>query len=286
METIGLIGVGLLGSAIAERLLGAGFGVRGYDRDPARLAALEALGGAAVRSAEEAAGDAQAVITCLPDGSTVREAVAPLLAAEVTPATLIDMTTCAPAEAVALAQMLAARGIECLDAAVSGSSAQVRGGQGTLLVGGEADTFVRCEAILRAIAPRAHHLGGHGAGATAKLVTNLILGLNRFALAEGLNLGLAAGLEGGRLLAVLKDSAAYSRVMDTKGGKMLAGDVAPEARLRQHLKDVRLIVEMARESGTTTPLEARHLELLEQAVADGWGDADNSAIVAWLRERR
>ena len=284
MTRVGLIGVGLLGTAIAERLLAAGYGVCGYDRDPARLGALAALGGEPVPAPGETVMDADTLITCLPDGSAVREVVTALLASGATPAALIDTTTCAPSEAIALAELLSDHAVPCLDAAVSGSSAQVRSGAGALLVGGEAETFALCDPILRAIAPKVHHIGGPGAGATAKLVTNLILGLNRFALAEGLNLGLAAGLDGERLLAVLQDSAAYSRVMDTKGERMLSGDFAPEARLRQHLKDVRLIVELAQSLSAATPLEARHLELLETAVADGWGEFDNAAVIAWLRE--
>ena len=116
-----------------------------------------------------------------------------------------------------------------------------------------------------------------------KLVTNLVLGLNRAALAEGLAFGEALGLDAATVLSVLQESMAYSRIMDTKGLKMVSSDFTPEARLSQHLKDVRLIRAAAVGAGLELPLSAEHEAWLERAEAQGLGSFDNSALIEVLR---
>jgi 3-hydroxyisobutyrate dehydrogenase-like beta-hydroxyacid dehydrogenase len=120
------------------------------------------------------------------------------------------------------------------------------------------------------------HVGSCGSGAKMKLLTNLVLGLNRAALAEGLVFAQQLDLDPQQSLDVLRRSMAYSRIMDTKGEKMLSEDFAPQARLAQHLKDVRL---MLAASDISLPLTETHRRLLEQAVTRGFGEADNSAII-------
>ena len=112
-----------------------------------------------------------------------------------------------------------------------------------------------------------------------KLVTNLVLGLNRAALAEGISFAHQLGLDLNQALYLLRESMADSRIMDTKGEKMLSGDFSPQARLSQHLKDVRLMLQSAHEANGSLPLTETHRVLLERAVEMGFGDLDNSAIV-------
>ncbi len=112
-----------------------------------------------------------------------------------------------------------------------------------------------------------------------KLVVNLVLGLNRAVLAEGLALARALELDWSTCLEVLRAGAAYSAVMDTKGEKMITGDFTPQARLSQHLKDVRLMLEAAQRTGIELPLSNVHRSLLERAAAAGLGDLDNSAVL-------
>jgi 3-hydroxyisobutyrate dehydrogenase-like beta-hydroxyacid dehydrogenase len=126
------------------------------------------------------------------------------------------------------------------------------------------------------------HPGPAGTGAKMKLVTNLVLGLNRAALAEGLAFAESIGLDPAVSLAVMRGSLAYSRIMDTKGERMIRGDFAPDARLSQHLKDVRLIVDIGRHAGLPMTLSAAHRKVLEGAEAAGYGDLDNSAIIKVL----
>lgn len=277
---IACLGLGLLGSAAAERLRAAGREVRGYDLDPTRT-------GGATRFPTAAAAAAQAALTviCLPDGPAVGrllfvEGVAAALPAG---SAVIDLTTCSPAESRAHAGRLDELGIEMLDAPVSGSSAVVRAGEGVLLVGGPVATVARCRPVLEDVAPRVLHCGDSGAGSAAKLVTNLVLGLNRLALAEGLFLAERLGLPPAPTLAALREGAAYSRALDAKGERMVERRYDPDARLLQHLKDVELILALGQETGAPLPVSRLHRDLLRAAAELGFGESDNAAIIEALR---
>ena len=150
-----------------------------------------------------------------------------------------------------------------------------------MVVGGDPAVFARCRPILDALSERVHHVGPNGAGTRAKLVINLVL--NRLALAEGLLFGLRQGLDGKPLLAVLQDSAAYSRAMDIKGARMLEGRFDAEGKLAQHLKDVELMLEVGHAAGAPLLATALHRQLLLAGVAAGRGDSDNSSIIEVLR---
>jgi 3-hydroxyisobutyrate dehydrogenase-like beta-hydroxyacid dehydrogenase len=268
METIGLIGAGLLGSALAARLSGAGFGVLAFDLDPARCIGT--------KSAQQVVSGCRRVVLCLPT-SDISDAVVDTLDFGAG-AMVIDTTTGDPEAMAAIGARLAGRGVEYMDAAIGGSSRVVREGQAIVMAGGSAEAFAACRDLFAAIAARAFHLGPCGSGARMKLVGNLALGLNRAVLAEALAFARACGVDGDAALEVLTAGPSYSRVMDTKGPKMLSGDFTPEARLAQHLKDVRLILAEAARYGASTPLSGLHQELLKRAEAAGLGDLDNSAI--------
>jgi 3-hydroxyisobutyrate dehydrogenase-like beta-hydroxyacid dehydrogenase len=284
--TVALIGMGLLGSALAENLLKAGFAVRGYDTAPERMQQHAERGGHVAASPADAARGASAVMTCLMTADIVRDALlgpAGALEAAVPGIVAIDNSTIHPDASAALAAELGRRGIAMLDAPVGGSSGQARRREAPVIVGGDPDVFARCRPILDAIAQRVHHVGPNGSGARAKLVINLVLGLNRLALAEGLLFGLRQGLDGKTLLAVLKDSAAYSRAMDIKGERMLEGSFEPEGKLAQHLKDVELMLEVGHAAGAPLLATALHRQLLIAGVAAGLSERDNSSIIAVLR---
>jgi len=170
-----------------------------------------------------------------------------------------------------------------VEALMAGSSAQVSAGQVVLFVGGEDDAVTKVNPMLTAITATHFHLGTVGAASRFKLVHNLLLGLHRAVLAEGLTLAASLGIELGEALRILPQTPAASAVMETKGQQMVTGDFAPQARLSQHLKDVRLILAEARRNGCSTPLSQLHQTLLEQAEDLGFGDADNSAIIEAFR---
>jgi 3-hydroxyisobutyrate dehydrogenase-like beta-hydroxyacid dehydrogenase len=282
-ETIGLIGAGLMGKALAERLCAAGFPVMAWDRDSARLAEATMPGVEAAEGAGKVAARCRRVIFSLPDSHVVSSVLAELENAWNADAIVVDTSTGEPAEAVRFSTTLAARGVTYLDATISGSSEQLRQGAALCMVGGEASAFAACAGLWEAFGRQTMHVGPSGAGAQLKLVTNLVLGLNRAALAEGLVLAEAMGLDRELTLRVLQASAAYSRIMDAKGAKMITGDFQPAARLSQHLKDVRLMLHAATDAEIALPLSETHCRLLERAEAAGWGDLDNSAIIKVLQ---
>lgn len=279
---VGLIGLGLMGSALAERLAAAGQRVIGWDIEAGRRAAFRERGGVEARDAREVFASCARVVLSLPTHREVGEVVRAAGAASGRGLAIVDTTTGDPASAQDLARTLNEQGITYLDATISGSSAQVRAGSATLMVGGDVDAFAACSDIFAWIGSRTFHTGPSGTGAKMKLVTNLVLGLNRAALAEGLAFAESMGLDLSLSLTVMQGSAAYSRIMDTKGERMIRGDFAPDARLSQHLKDVRLIVDIGRQAGLPMPLSAAHRAVLEEAEAAGDGDLDNSAIIKTL----
>ena len=284
--TVGLIGLGRIGLAVAERLIAAGHTVIGFDlSEDARLKLAE-LGGVRTARAIEVAEEADILWLALPDDS-VTVAVLDEIESQLRPDQIIaDLGTGDPLNAASLALRLSKWGVRFLDATISGSSVQVRRGDVLVMIGGEESAVGVCQRLFETFAWQVRHIGPSGRGAWMKLVTNLVLGLNRAALAEGLAFGEAVGLDPETVLAVLRDSMAYSRIMDTKGPKMVARDFAPEACLSQHLKDVRLIREAAERAGQELPLSTEHQRLLELAESLGLGHLDNSAILeAWLQLR-
>ncbi|MBS0208043.1 MAG: NAD(P)-dependent oxidoreductase [Planctomycetes bacterium] len=278
-KPVGIVGLGLMGAALAERLLAAGYDVRGYDRDAVRVAEFVQRGGVASPSAALLAAECEPILLSLPDESIVRAVLGELGSSLAPGATIVDTSTGDPRAAEALGAELAARGIQYLDATISGSSAQLRSGDVLMMVGGAADAFREVQPLLDAIVRQVMHTGPCGSGAKLKLVTNLVLGLNRAALAEGLAFAGALGLDLHRALEVLQASMAYSRIMDTKGQKMIDRDFTPQARLSQHLKDVRLMLAAAQDLPARLPLSQLHAQLLAEAEAAGLGSLDNSAII-------
>jgi len=286
IRTIGFIGLGLMGSALTESLMADGSAVCGYDINPDRLHDFGTRGGTPVDSPAEAARGADAVMTSLMTAEIVADVVKGERGALETMRSgtiLVDTSTVHPVASAALAGELAGRGMPMLDAALSGTSGQARRRDLVVLVGGERSVFERCVPIFKAIGRSTYHLGPNGAGARAKLVVNMVLGLNRLALAEGLTFGLKQGLDGVKLLEVLRDSAAYSRAMDLKGERMLEGRFEPEGRLGQHLKDVGLMLDLGQAHGAPLFLSAVHRQLLVAGMAEGRGDQDNASVMAVLR---
>jgi 3-hydroxyisobutyrate dehydrogenase-like beta-hydroxyacid dehydrogenase len=288
-STIGLVGIGLVGTALGRRLLAAGFDVLGCDIDAARREALIAAGGRAAASLGEIGERCERVVLALYDTATVEQALERgdgVLAGHPRTRLVLDCGTGDPDRLVALAARLAARGVALVEAPLSGSSAQIAAGEALGLAAGERAAVDRAGDLLAAIAPRRHYVGAAGMGARAKLAINLVLGLNRAALAEGLVFAAALGLEDRAFVALLRDSAAYSRAIDAKGEKMLAGDFAPQGRVRQHAKDLALMLAQAAARGQALPMTEAHARVLADAIAAGDGELDNAAVIAQIRRYR
>ncbi len=282
---IGLIGLGLVGSALVGRLIQAGFEVVGFDVDRAAVERFETAGGIPASGAESVARQCATILLSLPDGAIAADVIDELRTSLEPGSLVIDTTTASPDQVERAAEVLKAAGAGYLDAPLSGSSEVIATGQGAWIVGGDVCDFEAAGPVFAAVGGSVHHVGPVGAGSRAKLVSNLILGLNRAALAEGLALAEAWGLDLPATLEVLKASAAWSRVMDAKGVKMIEAEYRPQARLRQHHKDVRLMLEAAKRIGQRLPLSALHESLLTEAEDAGWGNADNAAIIEVWRGR-
>ncbi len=288
-EEIGVIGIGLVGGAVAERLVAAGFGVVGYDIDAARRQHLESLGGMAVESPRAVAERCRRVVLALMTTDIVRkvtEGADGLMTAARPPALVIDTTTGSPEDSAALAGRLAARSTSYLDATISGSSQQIREGSAVFMVGGSDEAFATCRDVFAAISAQVVHVGPSGSGAKAKLATNLVLGLNRLALCEGLVFAEALGLDAVAFLDLVRITPAYSKALDVKGDKLLRRDYAAQSKLSQHLKDLRLIRDYAGRAGQDLPLARVHEEILAALVERGEGDRDTCMVIEEIRARK
>lgn len=282
-EAIGLIGVGLLGSAIAARLSSKGYDCFGYDPVKPGLENISLCG-----SAGELIQSCDRVILCLPSSKDVLDVLheqGDLL--ESGSHVIIDTTTGDPEEMIRLADSLSRKSVPYIEAKVAGSSAQMRKGEAVLFLGGGEEVIAGHQQLFDDLAKRSFYLGGAGSASRFKLVHNLILGLNRAVLAEGLAFGEALGFDLEMVLSVLRETPAASGVMLTKGPRMVARDFkSPQARLSQHLKDVRLILKLASSKGAKIPLSELHRSLLEGLENKGLGSQDNSAIIEAFRESK
>jgi 3-hydroxyisobutyrate dehydrogenase-like beta-hydroxyacid dehydrogenase len=289
-NAVGLVGIGLMGMAFAHRLRGAGLPVVGFDVDPARLDRLAAIGGEKAASAGEVARRCAITLVVVFSADQADAVIGEIAAAlrsasEAKPRTLILSITCDPDRTVALAQRAAAGGLRFIEAPVSGTSDQVLHGDGVGLLGGDVPDDADLAAILDALMPRRFHVGKIGDGAKAKLAVNLILNINRLALAEGLVLAERMGLDPKTFFDVARGSAAYSQVMDTKGGKMVSRDFTPHGRASQALKDVRLMLAKAARAGQQLPGCEVAAAVLESCVRHGEGEKDSTVVVEDIRRR-
>src|SRR4051812_24595698 len=285
-ETVGVIGLGLMGEVLAGRLMAAGFGVKGYDIDPVKNARLVACGGTVAASPAEVAA-CRVIALAVFSTDQVEQVVEQVLLLAVAPGTVVLCTsTCDPDRIAALGARLVGTNIRFLETPVSGTSEQVRQGDGVGLIGGDPKTAEAIAPVLDALFPRRFHIGKIGDGGRAKLAVNLILGVNRMALAEGLTFAERMGLDPKAFLAVAKGAASYSQVMETKGEKMLARDFAPEGRAKQTLKDVHMMLDQGERLGQELPMLKVHCDVLEACVRAGEAERDNSVIVEEIRRRR
>ena len=287
-DPVGLIGVGLLGEALAHRLLGAGFEVLGFDVDPAKTAKLAALGGRPAFSVADLAERCDAIVLAVFSTDQVEDVVETQLLPALGDGDrkiVLCASTCDPDRIAALDRRVTPRGLRLLETPISGSSSQVGRGEGVGLIGGDPQAVAAVEPVLRALLPTYFHIGKVGDGGRAKLAVNLILGLNRLAMAEGLVFAERLGLDPAAFLKVARSSAAYSQVMDIKGAKMTGGDFTAEGRVTQHLKDVHLMLEQAERVGQRLQLLEVHADVLEACVRQGEGDLDNSAVIKEIRRR-
>ena len=293
MATVGVIGAGLMGTACARRLMQAGFEVLAYDVDAAKCAAVAKLGAHVAGSVAETVRQSAAVVLAVFNSDQVEhviESAGGVLDSVGTGAhspIVICTSTCDPDRLAALAARVAPRSVHFLEVPISGTSRQVAVGDGVGLVGGERDLMAHAAPMLDAICPRRYYLGSVGNGSRAKLAVNLILGLNRAAIAEGLVFAERLGLDREAFLDVARGSAAYSQVMDIKGPLMARREFRnPQSRIDQSLKDFSLMLEQAEAKGQELPFATVYAQMLQDCMQHGEGEWDNAAIAEAIARRR
>jgi len=285
---VAIIGLGLMGEVYAQRLIDSKIPVTGFDIDLARRTRLAEIGGCPTSSIAELADSARCIIVAVFNTEQVEDVLENYMLPALGDGSnkiVLCMSTCDPDRIAALADRLIPRGIRYLDIPVSGTSDQVRRGDGVALIGGDIAIAAQVKDVLDALFARRFHVGKIGDGGRAKLAVNLILGLNRLALAEGLVFAERIGLDPTTFLDVARGSASYSQVMETKGPKMVHGDFSPEGRVKQTLKDVRLMLDQAATAGQKLPMLEVHADMLEACVLAGEGDLDNSVVIKEVRRR-
>ncbi len=285
----GLIGIGLMGMACAKRLRGAGLEVLGYDVDPKKSVALTAIGGEAAPSIADIAARCAQVVLAVFNTEQVEQTIDALAKARPAgkpPLIAVCVSTCDPDKISALVARTPAEKVRYVEAPVSGTSQQTETGDALGMIGGDPAAAQEAKAVLDAICPRRHHLGAAGNGGRAKLAINLILGVNRAALAEGLVFAQTLGLDAGAFLKVARESAAQSQVMDIKGPKMVSGDFTPHGFITQTRKDFLLMLEQAKARGQGLPLAETYVSIVNGCVAAGEGERDNAIVIEEIRRRK
>ena len=289
---IGFIGIGTMGRPMAANLLKPGSAVTAHNRTRAKAEALRDLGATVVDSPRAAAAGAEVVVTMLPRPADMRAAVLGpngALAGLVPGATLIDMSTIDPGTARELHEQVAAAGGRMLDAPVSGSTARAETGELTILVGGEAATLEGVRDVLAAMGTTIIHCGGAGDGQMAKLVNQVIVGINMVAVAEGFALGVKAGLSPELLYQVVRNSSGNSWCVenrvpypDVSPNVPAKVDFAPGFSCALMGKDMMLALAAAEGQGVPLPTAAVARQLYAAAEAAGDGGRDFSVVARAL----
>jgi len=284
-QTIGIVGLGIMGGPMAANLLKAGHTVIGYDSQPAALERLGAAGGKAADSVAAVPTDADVVITMLPDSPHVEEVVlgpGGVLENAEPGLLLIDMSTIRPDSSVKVAQEAAARGVRALDAPVSGGEKGAIDGVLSIMVGGDEDVFAAALPVLEVLGKTIVHVGPAGAGQTVKAANQLVVGGTYALVAEAIVLLEASGVDASRGLDVLAGGLAGSRILELKRESMVARQFAPGFRIDLHHKDMGIALAAAREAGVALPVTGLIAQLIAAARAQGYGSLDHSVLLKVL----
>ena len=273
--TIGVFGLGLIGSAITSRLIAAGVAVRGFDPDPDCMAGLGERGGQPM--AADQAWDADCIITAVFDTDQLAALIDTAPDGMDTP--LISVSTCDPSLMPGIANDAAKKGYNLVEAPISGTSADLANGDAILLIAGDPSVAESLASVFEILARKKFHVGAVGNGNRAKLAINLVLGLTRAAVAEGVVFAEAVGLDPSDFLELALQSAAASKVMASKGPKMAVRDFTPLGRISQSAKDFGLIQDAAGRVGQGLPMAERYLKIIADSLSNGEGNLDNAAVL-------
>lgn len=282
-RTVAIIGVGMMGTAIAQRFLDCGHSVRLHTRSPEKLKPLVERGGVATASAAEAARGCEFVITCLNTAEIVEHAVFGADGAAESmdaSAVLIDMSSINPPATRRLAQMLTERcGAQWVDAPLSGGAPKAAIGKLTVMAGGEAQAVAHAHALMRDLCANYTHMGPSGAGQTTKLVNQVLCALNNQAVAEAVRLAEAGGVDAAKLPAALAGGRADSAALQEFAPQMAARQAPPTGAMRNMVKDMEGVQALAHANRVALPLTSTVADVLRTFVAAGLGDAQVAELM-------
>lgn len=284
---IGFIGLGIMGKPMCKNLLKAGHELVVVARHNANTADVVAAGAVAVASPAEVAAQVELLITMLPNSPHVKEVILGpqgVLEGAHTGLTVIDMSSIAPLVAREIAATLAGKGVELLDAPVSGGEPKAIDGTLSVMVGGKAETFERVKPVLLAMAASVVRVGDVGAGNIAKLANQAIVAINIAAVSEALVLAAKAGVEPDLVYQAIRGGLAGSTVLDAKAPMMMERRFNPGFRVNLHVKDLQNVLDTSHGVGVSLPLTASVMEMMQGLKNAGLGDADHSSLVQFYEK--
>jgi 3-hydroxyisobutyrate dehydrogenase-like beta-hydroxyacid dehydrogenase len=281
---IGIVGLGIMGSAMAKHIAGAGYRVVGYDVRAARLRELHAAGGVAAASATEVAAQSPIVITSLPSSDALAETVQAIARTTRAPRLVIETSTLPIDMKQRARTTLRAHGCELLDCPISGTGAQARNKDIVVYASGSRAAYGRVSRLLDAFTRAHYYVGPFGDGSKIKFVANLLVAIHNVAAAEAMVLAMKAGLDAKKVLKLVAEGAGSSRVLQLRGPMMVKGDYRKATMtLATWQKDMAIITEFARKVGCKTPLLATTAPIYAEAVKTR-SQEDTAAVCAVLEK--
>src|SRR5579875_567408 len=287
MANLGFVGLGIMGRPMMKNLLKAGHTVVAYTRNAGVLDACVAAGAQRGASNKDVGARADVIVTMLPDGPEVEEVVLGangILEGARPGATIIDMSSINPLVSQKIGRACAAKGVEFLDAPVSGGEPKAIDGTLAIMVGGSQEAFRKAEPILKCMGSSVTLTGPVGAGNTTKLANQIMVACNIAAMGEALTLATQCGLDPEVVINAVKGGLAGSAVLNAKGPMVIARNFKPGFRVRLHQKDLRNALQTAEATQVALPLTALVQQMLSSLVAGGKGDFDHSAIATVVEE--
>ncbi len=284
---IAFIGMGTMGAAMALNIIKAGHAVTVHNRTREREEAVAKAGARRAGSPQEAAQGAEIVITCISDTPDVEAVILGkngVIQGAQPGAIVVDMSTISPSATRRMAAQLAEKGIRMLDAPVSGGSEGAQKGTLTIMVGGEAETVAQAMPVLTAMGKSITHVGPSGAGQFTKAINQVIISGVYLAVAEGMAMGLKAGLDMEKVVQALAGGAAGSWVLNYRAANMIKNEYPLGFRVRLHRKDLAIAMQAARELGVFLPSTALVEQIENGLITQGYGDEDVSAVARVIRK--
>lgn len=287
MLKVGYIGLGLMGKSIARNILKAGFPLVVHNRSHAAVDELVAEGASAANSPAEVASQVDVVFTNLPDSPDV-ELVAlgknGIIEGAHAGLIFVDNSTIKPASARKIAEKLSAKAVLSLDAPVSGGDIGAKNGTLTIMVGGEASALEKVMPVFMSMGKTVTHVGGPGAGQVAKAANQIMVAAQMVAMGELLIFARKAGVDPQKVVEAIKGGAAQCWTLDVKPPRLFAGNRNPGFKARMQLKDLKIVMETAREYEMPLSSAGEHAKFFEQMIQMGMGELDNSAVVGVIEK--